>query len=146
MKGSSPTLKGNDNPDQDVIVTHAGKFKTCKYCHKQINLRGLQHHIKEKHMDMIPEYNKFNCHLCEKVFLQKERLKNHLKQVHNENNACPYFCRKCKIRYKESHTCQKAKRTIKPVCDLCCKSFADGTKLNRHLKNIHKVVDTLELR
>ena len=65
----------------------------------------------KRHSETVHEGSKFDCNLCDKSFSRKNRLKHHIKNVHEEKKLLN--------------------------CNFCDSQFETGKFLQNHLETVH---------
>lgn len=100
------------------------------------NFERLKYHQKLQH---FPEGN-YKCELCDKVFPNPLKRKNHIRWVHSESvfrcNICDkqFKRRECLFRHEKIHG-----TNFKFCCDRCGKQCRDRTNLKVHLLTHSKI-------
>uniref|UniRef100_A0A336M1T2 CSON007895 protein n=1 Tax=Culicoides sonorensis TaxID=179676 RepID=A0A336M1T2_CULSO len=101
----------------------------CRYCTKYFMIEKLEDHIERKH-------KKLQCHLCEKIYFNRDSFKHHMKLHESSKFKCD-FCEnefKTKSNLRDHilavHLKQKSK------CPICDKIF-NKSRLPRHIKIVH---------
>ena len=82
----------------------------------------------------------YNCELCPKVLSNLERLKRHVKSVHDQIKD--HQCEQCDTSYSDSQSLRRHVRTKhengnEANCDLCGKGFPENYAMLRHKKTVH---------
>ena len=137
---------------------------TCKVCPASYNkstdlMKHLKVHLlqskrekirnEENHSDESQEEisirKGFACNICEKTFINSNKLKRHVDSVHNKLSLNLYKCEPCgkvfgqrrllKTRVKTIHEKMKEHR-----CVSCDKIFRCKGTLKRHVNTVHKNV------
>jgi len=79
---------------------------------------------------------KFPCHLCQRSFEKKDRLRIHILHVHQKYR--PHVCKTCGKRFSQSSSLNKHSRVHtgeRPyACPHCPKSFTASSILRTHLR------------
>ncbi|GFT77411.1 hypothetical protein NPIL_582401 [Nephila pilipes] len=126
-KSNTHNVSGNEKHQKD---THP--FKTSDY-----NVSFISENIQGVEKVKGDKKRKFQCKICEKIFLYPSALKQH-EVVHT--GECPYPCDYCDKSYRYSSHLNRHVRTHtgeKPyLCLQCPKRFRDSSNLNRH-KLVH---------
>ncbi|XP_055912441.1 zinc finger protein 845-like [Eupeodes corollae] len=107
---------------------------TCKLCPDKVfsQLASIRNHMKihEKRT-----YKERSCHICLKVFFQRETLLAHLK-VHNEEKKLK--CDICEASFSDPNSLNAHKQGHSSdkfyVCSVCSKSFKEADELKEHRK------------
>ncbi|XP_055838416.1 transcription factor grauzone [Episyrphus balteatus] len=108
-------------------------------CNKKLFKRVLLVDHINKHLD--PEY--FKCQDCNKVFADKQCLKNHMLIIHQSDEEKPFQCEFCAKRFIKQYLLEQHQVMHVPIeerkfpCDYCPKVFASENTLNTHRKNSH---------
>ena len=82
----------------------------------------------------------YKCDLCPKVLSNPERLKRHVKSVHDQIKD--HQCEQCNTSYSDSQSLRRHVRTKhengnEANCDLCGKGFPENYAMLRHKKTVH---------
>ncbi|XP_055917670.1 transcription factor grauzone isoform X2 [Eupeodes corollae] len=108
-------------------------------CNKKLFKRVLLVDHINKHLD--PEY--FKCQSCNKVFADKQCLKNHMLIIHQADEEKPFQCESCSKRFIKQYLLEQHQVIHVPLeerkfpCDFCPKVFPSENTLNTHRKNTH---------
>ena len=99
-----------------VGAKHDQKPISCESCGKILaNERTFREHTIRFHSDQ----KHYKCNQCEKSFGMKRDLTDHVKGVHDP-------------------------KMLRAMCELCGKNFPHETRLRMHVKQRHKVIDSLQ--
>lgn len=119
---------------KEHISTHTGnKLYVCDICKKSFgNSRGYQRHIKRHKLlsGQLKKEDLFNCPVCNKIFLEASKLKNHFGFVHGDKYN---ECKVCGLKIKGQISKHMLLHTGKKLhcCHICGKSFR--YKLKQHM-------------
>ncbi|XP_023209354.1 uncharacterized protein LOC111612380 isoform X2 [Centruroides sculpturatus] len=100
------------------------ELSECNYCFRFFaTCTAMQHHIKYVHL----KANSVICKICNQDFTKVEKLSNHLKEVHVQNEM-PYLCNICYYRTSFhqdilNHFYELHNETEKLLCQYCLKVF-----------------------
>lgn len=132
------TLSDFTNLRQHFWNVHEQKgYVVC--CNKKLFKRILLVDHINKHLD--PEY--FKCQDCNKVFADKQCLKNHMLIIHQSDEEKPFQCEYCAKRFIKQYLMEQHQVIHVPIeerkfnCDFCSKVFPSENTLNTHRKNSH---------
>ena len=116
----------------------------CPYCGKQVRDLNLTTHIRTKQCDRPEEERtlvRFQCDQCEKTFTHKKGLRDHIKNVHNQEKN--FKCELCDyksfskanvyLHVKRVHE----KRALYVPCPHCDEQVIN---VEYHIKIVHKEV------
>ena len=112
----------------------------CHICENVSSNKGnLKIHL-QTHKDIILNES-VKCIHCEKLFATKNRLKQHIKHVHQTVSS--HKCTECGKAFKFGHLLKKHMESVhlklkKYSCSLCPITFADPSALKRHIDR-HKI-------
>ena len=113
---------------------------SCPNCGKQVRNLGLRHHVKNTQCDRpVEERAKFKCNMCEKTFVSKKGLRDHVLYIHNQEN--PYKCEQCEYQtYNKSNLRMHVKRVHekRPLYDTCPHCDKQVVNLDYHTKIYHR--------
>lgn len=110
----------------------------CQLCRKEVTKRSLKLHMKFKHTGSPSETHE--CEKCDKCFVYKKGLMNHMR--HQHDNYKQFVCSVCKKRFNQkvhlkthmmSHTGEKPFK-----CLYCESTFRDLHPMKIHQKRIHE--------
>ena len=110
----------------------------CPNCVKIFNTpSALQHHIEFVHLQMKSS----KCDMCKKSFYNEKYLEKHIKAIHQEIK--PLKCENCEMEFSfpsslKSHIRYKHGSY---KCSQCPERFDASTRLNLHVKLVHKIDD-----
>ena len=98
--------------------------------------QALDQHIKTVHQGQ----KNYQCSYCEEWFTHPGNLKNHIAAVHEKKK--PFVCDICQKgifakRAFEDHLASHSEKKEK-ICSICKKEFKTQSKVNRHIKTVHK--------
>ena len=124
-------------------TVHSDEIFECLQCGiKYKHQVSLTRHNNEKHQNL--NKNSFACDFCQKVFMQKSKLKIHIDLVHCRKNESK--CMQCdktfaseigvRAHMKNTHNSENLTR-----CELCGKYFKD---VNQHYNNVHETKRTFQ--
>jgi len=137
---------GNQN-DLQSTSSSIKKF-SCAVCGKTFS---DNYHCK-RHKEEVHDGKKHNCHLCERNFTRKDRLKDHFKKRHNlaanqlpDSATKPFVCEICWKTFAKNDHCKRHKEEVhcykaKYKCHLCSVTCTRRNNLSRHLKLRHNSV------
>ena len=89
---------------------------------------------------MDPQYK---CEDCNSTFLEKKNYNKHMRNVHSEKKL---VCQHCQFKTNDNsslkrhiitHETKEEPPAKKIKCDQCFKTFSDKFNLNKHIKNVH---------
>ena len=112
------------------------KVAKCPRCGIEVSSKSLNRHILRNHTEGI--HYKVACQDCEKIFKDKNHLKNHQKrkQCRADPEKWPLLCgRGCGRRFRSLHTMERHQRKNCPVklqCEKCPQSFSKFRELGKH--------------
>ena len=119
----------------------------CKLCFKSFNAEKMD--IKSVHLNDQEKCDRVACNYCDKSFVRKAHMKQHVKIVHMKAKVKCDICSKLfsTLQYLKIHTktCQNGVTRVK--CTNCEKSFTSELHMRRHVKTIHtnnRIKKTLE--
>ena len=116
---------------KEHMKLHDGSnFVKCDQCSKSYSSRkALNLHKKTKHV----EERKFVCQVCDKAFITKHHLKNHL-ICHDVKRD--YKCRFCEATFKKNDVLKMHEnvhtKERKFICDICGEHFLRRSSLRNH--------------
>lgn len=116
------------------MITHQGsKDLQCPICGKQLTSKFiLRNHMVLHNADAV----KYKCSFCDKEYLTKGTLAQHIKHRHNH----VYQCQVCGQRMATNLTLERHMlihtKEHKHVCNICGNRFSSEYVLNRHM-NVH---------
>ena len=108
---------------------------SCEICHKKFTQKGKWKVHLQSHQARI------KCGLCDKTFIYKSHLKDHMDEKHDKKSFECHICNKMfngrtqlvnHIRFKHVNVNQELK------CDACNKSFKYKHSLDEHIESQHK--------
>ena len=119
----------------NFLDAKAGSFP-CSRCGKIFSYE----YYREKHLKYTRCVDKgdrkFPCHLCQRSFEKKDRLRIHILHVHQKYR--PHVCKTCGKRFSQSSSLNKHSRVHtgeRPyACPHCPKSFTASSILRTHLR------------
>lgn len=109
--------------------------KSCEYCkYTTKNLFNLKRHINSKHVTTCH----YNCHLCNKKYKRKDKLKQHLAAAHHigkilDNRTC-IICKDIQVRRK--YKIKSMDNKYLRICNLCRFNMNETPFLRRQKENI----------
>lgn len=114
---------------------HLGEKELCSEC--GIPFKDLNYHLRTVHSNMSHP-----CELCKKVFVTKESLNLHKKNIHNKlrkKEVCDICAKEVfevekHIKYKHSGLVKKSIPCMDPQCD---KMFRTKQEVNKHNDAVH---------
>ncbi|KAF0992542.1 hypothetical protein HZS_6969, partial [Henneguya salminicola] len=121
--------------DKSWELNNPGEY-TCDKCGSVFNYQYyLERH--KKYTSCVDNPNrKFSCTLCTRTFEKAERLRVHVRQVHDKIK--PYKCTTCSKEFSQSSSLTKHTRIhsgLRPYpCPLCGKKFTASSILTTHLR------------
>ena len=114
----------------------------CDYTGKSI--QALLSHQERVHLKLKPHM----CDICGKSFYRPDKLKQHIKILHNEDTdgSNQYTCDKCGISYKWKTSLRVHMETHQKyhMCTLCEKVFIGRPAMKKHMQKEHQVSDKCE--
>ena len=133
-----------------VKMSHTDKI-VCEICGHQTNdFSSMGKHRKENHPDQCKITKSHKCDTCGKSFLQHANLIVHIKNVHNIHHddfakIKTFSCDQCDYVSLKKHSLVTHVNAVhlkqKPFeCDICHKQFFWRDHLQRHRKNVHKML------
>ncbi|XP_066920822.1 PR domain zinc finger protein 14-like [Clytia hemisphaerica] len=134
-KQFSPPADREMEKESALIEAKAGSFP-CNRCGKIFSYE----YYREKHLKYTRCVDKgdrkFPCHLCQRSFEKKDRLRIHILHVHQKYR--PHVCKICGKRFSQSSSLNKHSRVHtgeRPyACPHCPKSFTASSILRTHLR------------
>ena len=82
---------------------------------------------------------RYECHQCEKAYIQKSHLKSHTRSVHDR---VKYVCNQCEQRFARQDSLtkhiQSVHEGVKYACKQCDQLFKQQYNLTTHIKSVHK--------
>ena len=123
----------------------------CDYCPE--TLKGgylIKNHYAEKHPGMeilLPNVEKFLCKEdgCDTIFFGKSKMEAHQLRVHGKRfDTTKKQCPKCKMEYKDKHSCQYSQYELDRLknqnceCQQCSRTFPNRAELRRHIRKAHE--------
>ena len=108
---------------------------SCEICHKTFTTK------KRCNMHMKSHQARIKCSLCDKSFIYKSHLKDHMSEKHDKKSFQCHICSKTfnvrttlvnHIRVKHANVNQELK------CEVCDKSFKYKHSLDEHIESRHK--------
>ncbi|CAB4063532.1 KRAB [Lepeophtheirus salmonis] len=130
----------------------------CNICGKKCATNEyLRYHIKVRHSESLPyskhsnNPEKYQCHLCDKSYMNKTFLTNHIDVIHNGLKLfCCQICGKtCSSAHNlklhenlhEETLIHKDQEELKLLeCEECGKTFRISKDLRAHIKVVHKQI------
>ena len=147
-----------------ITSVHKGKRFQCQKCNKIFKCNtSLGRHVLTFH---TVQRGRSQCELCEKSFINHQKLKSHIESVHQDLkypcDLCKMICQSsdkltkhkykvhrgeifecdiCEKRYKKKETLKEHINAIHfgifSYCDICEKKFSNVKDLNRHKNAVH---------
>jgi KRAB domain-containing zinc finger protein len=134
-------FSGRGNFTKHVRRSHSGykPFK-CSVCDKDFTCKYSMKRHEMSHLGVKP----YSCGYCSYNFSQKSMLKRHISRIHDallnpdRTPKIPKQCNICKrpVFDMEKHN-TKCHGDTRYVCEICNKSYAQNTALNRHRRVVH---------
>ena len=126
---------------QNEPIKKTPEIFQCKECNRTFTKKA----VFENHMVAIHnQTSNFKCNECGKSFGTSWKLDRHIKGVHRgeRNHGCgncgKSFFEKYDLLSHERLCIDEHDESSKFKCSECGKSFGNNTKLNRHIKGVHK--------
>ena len=119
----------NDEFSMNVLPKNVSipRENICKICNK--SFQNLKKHVESVHEKL----KKYQCHICGKIFYQKNHLKDHTESVHNKENY-----EKLGLDTNKTQTVFSMGKTSQSLCTVCGKSFKNPHILKRHVESVHE--------
>ncbi len=81
--------------------------------------------------------NKFSCEICQKTFVKKTTLKDHILREHSSENIKEHFCDKCNKSFTrkdnlKEHILRRHSNKEQYTCDICGMKFKSLYNYNKH--------------
>ena len=98
----------------------------------------------QKHISGVHEKGElFKCNQCDKVYKYRNSLSDHIDMAHNTDKTKPLFnCKQCHKSFFHAKVLRTHQLRVhveaEKECPLCCRMFKQKSKLNRHLREVHK--------
>ena len=123
----------------DASATNSsGRSYSCKYCPRTFRFfRHLRCHENAHNRE-----DKYECHICKRMFVRETNLKLHLELHAKKENKISNASKPSTKSSTKSPRPPKPK-VAKP-CDICGKIFMDTSKLTRHIRQVHDQCTTVE--
>ena len=124
---------------QDSEVRERKRFNYGQCFQSYISKNALQNHVKTQHEIHEPVI----CPHCNKSFLIKKYLNEHVTKIHINGGIKRFQCDKCFESFTRKTLLQthvKSKHEIHEpsICNYCNKSFKIQEYLDKHISNVHK--------
>lgn len=140
-------------------AVHEPKNHACQLCGFQSSLPGdLKRHLKSKqHLanEMKSDKQQFQCDICEKVFPDRKKIRNHERVIHGPKRySCPvcdkpFAIRNVMERHRQTHQSSAERREVRSAaettintvrsfkCNICQKMFKQKRHLANHQMCVH---------
>ena len=133
----------HESKESGNIHTEETENVQCSLCEKVFIKSRLSRHIAIVHKKL-----KFQCQLCDKNFLGEDKLKVHVKCVHEK--VKDKLCDKCDLRFVDNYRLKRHVSQVHAViktdqkyqnvqCNLCGKVMTNSS-LKRHIEVVHEHV------
>ncbi|XP_015209537.2 zinc finger protein 438 isoform X1 [Lepisosteus oculatus] len=145
-----PSVQASDCPEQEFLIGQSLPSKIIDY--QQLDLTcGNQESSKATDPSHVYLESKqlYRCPTCSRCFQFKHHLQSHM---NSHTNSRPYVCPVCRKTYAHSgslsthmklhHTEGRPRKTLR--CEFCEKAFGYVGVYFSHLKEVHKVILTVE--
>jgi hypothetical protein len=148
----------NENPceeEAELVDSEVGsktvssvENRTCSTCFKIFYSKAnMKAHVKKHH----ERESRFECVVCQSSFSAKISLEYHLRKVHSDSGKVS--CERCDDKFPDFKTYvvhRKSHRTIhfqlEHKCDECNKIIRGKNNLKQHLKEVHSIDETHDLK
>ena len=108
-------------------IVPEGRSFSCKFCPRTFR---FYRHLR-CHENAHGRSEKYECHICQRMFVRETNLKLHL-DLHKKKDISSPDLKKPKIIKA------KTPENFEGACDICGKIFHQKAKLNRHIKEVHE--------
>ena len=125
-KNNPPDL--SENHIEELLKNESiPRESICKICNKPF--QNLKKHVESVHEKL----KKYQCHICGKIFYQKNHLKDHTESVHNMEKY-----KKLGLNMDKTQTLYSMNKTSQSLCTICGKGFKNPHILKRHVESVHE--------
>ena len=97
--------------------------------------------IKKRERRKKDTLTRYKCNQCEKDYVRKGALMDHVQVVHE---GIPFKCNQCSKTYNSRHGLhdhlQSVHKGVPFKCDQCSKTYTSGVGLHDHIQSVHKGV------
>ena len=139
-----------------VEKEHKDKKLKCFECEKSFQCQqSLDYHKLSNHTANAPKSH--SCNICNKSFIAKVTLKNHIKYMHSEERK--FECTKCDSKFKQRKHLNQHSRNVHGLdprkedywqdlkrktfqCKKCPENFIKKNDLEAHIQEKHSTMDT----
>jgi len=137
-----------ENEAGSKSVSSYEKKSTCPLCFKIFYSKGnMKAHIKLHHDD---REKRFECVVCKRSFSARISLEYHVRKVHSYGDEVS--CDRCEDKFEDFGSYAIHRKTHRSIhfqlehkCEECDKIIRGKNNLQRHMKEVHKIVKTRDL-
>ena len=83
------------------------------------------------------------CHICNCKISEIDKLRRHIREVHEMEYKRKFSCKKCRKTFKRKEHLIRHQMAehwcLKFVCSMCSKKFYEKCRLDRHLEQSHNL-------